>query len=386
LTALTLPKPPLDVRRPTFLRTHKMVLKGEVADIGLAELFNALSVASRTGGGGTLVVASEDRKIHIYFGPEGIRLLREGGVSHTALGRLLLLSGRVSAGQLEEALENQKKSGGLLGRSLVELGYVTEEDIDECVKTQIEEEISTIFSWEDAHFEYLIGPPAAPFVDTSLLGKEIPLRASELLIKAARRVDEWSRLLDEAQKERAAFEIARRDAPPPDPPPFGFSYQDVKGIVQLLERVRRVDEIVGRAPLSRLEVARVLAFLLRNGYIRRVEKGEEEPAHETGDRWREEFSPETAEEAVRDRVESIWRSSRSREKALENMIAFADSLASEGRTDDAGAVYRVVLDLQPENAAVRTKLIHLYVVRWRFADAARVLVEGYRRQMRPPRE
>ena len=88
-----------------------MVLKGEVKDVGLAEVFQMLSASGREG---TLTVASGQRKIHIWFGKGKIRLLREGGVSHTALGKILLRSGRIKPEHLTIALEEQKKSGKLL--------------------------------------------------------------------------------------------------------------------------------------------------------------------------------------------------------------------------------------------------------------------------------
>jgi len=54
-----------------------------------------------------------------------------------------------------------------------------------------------VFPWDNAHFEFIPGPPSAPFVDSSLLGKEIPFDANELLLEATPRVDEWSKVLEE---------------------------------------------------------------------------------------------------------------------------------------------------------------------------------------------
>jgi len=117
-----------------------MVIKGELGDVRLADLFQMLATTSVSGAGGTLIIASEKRKIHIYFGGGYIRLLKEGGVSHTALGTLLVRSGRITQAQLKEALKKQEETGALLGETLVKLGYVSDSDINDCVRTQLEEE------------------------------------------------------------------------------------------------------------------------------------------------------------------------------------------------------------------------------------------------------
>jgi len=55
--------------------------------------------------------------------------VKEKAVGRKKLGTLLLERGLITEKQLEQALEEQKKSGKLLGRVLVEMGFVTDEDI-----------------------------------------------------------------------------------------------------------------------------------------------------------------------------------------------------------------------------------------------------------------
>jgi len=52
------------------------------------------------------------------------------------LGQLLIDEGLLDEKHLQEALAEQKKSGGILGETLVRLGYVTEEDIARAVVRQ----------------------------------------------------------------------------------------------------------------------------------------------------------------------------------------------------------------------------------------------------------
>ena len=357
-----------------------MVLKGEVRDVGLAEVFQMLSASGREG---TLTVASGQRKIHVWFGKGKIRLLREGGVSHTALGKILLRSGRIEPEHLTIALEEQKKSGKLLGQVLVERGFVKQEDIDECVRTQLEEEICNVFLWEDATFEFTPGPPEAAFADLALTGHEVPFDVNEVILDAARRVDEWQKVLEEIERTRSEFEVVKKGDV--DAYPVGFSLDEVRQVVRLVEEVRRVDEIIGRAPMSRLEVARLLVYLLRSGYIRRVERKEKEKAKEkvlsAPADWRLGISIVLDDEDLKKRLESLVWGAATKEEAVRETLALADSMVREGKLDEAVPVYRLALDLEPDNKAVRTKLVHLYVLQWRFADAAKVLVEGYRRRL-----
>ncbi|MCX7704525.1 MAG: DUF4388 domain-containing protein [Planctomycetota bacterium] len=361
-----------------------MVLKGELGDVRLADLFQMLAATSVGGTGGTLIITSEKRKIHIYFGEGRIRLLREGGVSHTALGTLLLRTGRITQAQLAEALKKQQQTGALLGETLVTLGYVNENDINDCVRTQLEEEICSVFLWENAHFEFIPGPPSAPFVDSSLLGKEIPFEANELLLEATRRVDEWSKMLEEIERTRAKFKVMTKELPSSEPLLVGLSYEDIRRIVELIEQVQQIEEVIGRAPLSKLEVARVLAFLLRSGYIQKIEPTEEKPKKELPELdWRTALSFDAADPQVKEKLKEICHKTASKEEAINEILSFADEMQLSGRVDDAVAVYQSLLDLEPDNSTIRTKIVHAYLSRWRFAEAAKVLVEGYRRQMKP---
>jgi type IV pilus assembly protein PilB len=52
------------------------------------------------------------------------------------LGELLLKAQLINQQQLTKALEEQKVSGGKLGEILQRLGYVTEDDIIECLSHQ----------------------------------------------------------------------------------------------------------------------------------------------------------------------------------------------------------------------------------------------------------
>lgn len=59
-------------------------------------------------------------------------------MSKALLGEMLLENGEVSRKQLDEALEVQKKEGGLLGIILVNLGFINEQSLVKYLAIQAE--------------------------------------------------------------------------------------------------------------------------------------------------------------------------------------------------------------------------------------------------------
>lgn len=57
-------------------------------------------------------------------------------ISTKQLGEVLLERGLITRDQLDKALEIQKEQGGLIGKILVSLGYVKEEDIAHAITVQ----------------------------------------------------------------------------------------------------------------------------------------------------------------------------------------------------------------------------------------------------------
>ena len=59
-------------------------------------------------------------------------------MSKVLLGEMLLENGEVTRQQLDEALEIQKKEGGLLGIILVNLGFINEQSLVKYLAIQAE--------------------------------------------------------------------------------------------------------------------------------------------------------------------------------------------------------------------------------------------------------
>ena len=59
-------------------------------------------------------------------------------MSKVLLGEMLLENGEITRQQLDEALEIQKKEGGLLGIILVNLGFINEQSLGKYLAIQAE--------------------------------------------------------------------------------------------------------------------------------------------------------------------------------------------------------------------------------------------------------
>src|SRR5437764_1314970 len=70
------------------------------------------------------------------------------------LGRILVRSGRITSGQLEAVLAEQRQSARRLGDLVIERGLVTREAIDQALRDQVAEEIYELFAWPEARFYF----------------------------------------------------------------------------------------------------------------------------------------------------------------------------------------------------------------------------------------
>lgn len=57
-------------------------------------------------------------------------------IAKEQIGQVLIQRGKITPGQLDQALQLQKEQGGLLGEVLTKLGFVTEEDIVQALAVQ----------------------------------------------------------------------------------------------------------------------------------------------------------------------------------------------------------------------------------------------------------
>lgn len=168
-----------------------MAIEGDLSAVGLAEVFQMLSMGQKEG---TLIVRGPKETKRIFFGPDGVSLLTRASGGRFRIGEALMKQGYIDAAQLQEALDEQKSSSKRLGQIMIEKGWIEQQHIDWFVRQKLEDEIYGLFLWRDATFKFEEGP--LPDTVDTLIRPTLHLKfdVNALLLEALRRVDEWSRI------------------------------------------------------------------------------------------------------------------------------------------------------------------------------------------------
>ncbi len=236
-----------------------MAIKGSLKEASLPDVVQLLFVGRRTG---CLSVASDRNFGSIWFDEGWITFA--GMVTRSdRIGERLIAARRITPAQLEEAIAAQATMPGRrLGEMLVHLGVVTQAELADELRRQVEETIYTLFAWTSGTFSFEVdATPDNPDVF-------VRLNPEGVLLEAARRVDEWSVI---------AKKITTVDAVYAFDPPNRAATDDDTALVESEQRVwaqingvNTVREIVDATGLSEFDVCRVLFGLLSAGRLRRV--------------------------------------------------------------------------------------------------------------------
>jgi hypothetical protein len=165
-----------------------VALEGPLKELHIQDVFQLLDLGRKSG---VLRVTSELRQTG------GTVSFERGGVVAAALGRdpqplgsRLVRTGRISSDTLERARSMQEAGDKRrLGDILVAMGAISRRELDRQLKGQIEEAIFELVGWSEGYFRFEEGAPCEAMVEAPV---RIPTEA--LLMEAARRMDEWSRI------------------------------------------------------------------------------------------------------------------------------------------------------------------------------------------------
>lgn len=227
--------------------------------LGSADFPDLLQWLARASQSGTLVVTRKgaERKVEKRF------VFAEGRIISTAstepeehLGHFLVGHGHLDEALLAQAIEMQQSNRMLLGKILLTLGAIGEEDLDAMLRLKAEETVYDVFTWEDAEFQFQPGEmPELALVP-------LDLEVESLLLHGAQRADEW-------------FSV-RELVPSPECVPVAIRplVAEEGGMAQtildLVNDDRTVEEIALQCHRSQFAVCRVLAQKVREGGLKIV--------------------------------------------------------------------------------------------------------------------
>src|SRR6185295_11467262 len=239
-----------------------MSFKGDLSTIGLGEVFQMISMSQKEG---TLIVQDTDSRKCVFFGATGVHLISSGKRKGLKLGDMLLRAGKITEGQLEDALENGRISKKMLGEVLVESGVVSDDEIKQVVREQIEEEIYDLFLWKKADFEFVEGPAADELKDPDAQVTKLSFDVNGLLLEAVRRADEWAVINQSIPSIDSIFTfVSESDRHEEDK----TSSDNSKRVYRMVDGRMPISEIVENTGVSKFEACKVLVDLYNRGRVR----------------------------------------------------------------------------------------------------------------------
>ncbi len=165
-----------------------MPIEGPLKELQIHDVFQLLDLGRKTG---VLRVTSELRQNAgvVYFDGGGVVAAEIRSNPHP-LGALLIRAGKVREDDVARAAGIQRtRPGHRLGDILVEMGALPKRELERQIRAQVEEVIFELMSWSEGYFSFEDGP-----LPSALGEATVRIPTESLLMEAARRIDEWSRI------------------------------------------------------------------------------------------------------------------------------------------------------------------------------------------------
>jgi hypothetical protein len=156
-------------------------LAGTLRSMQIADLLQWLANGQATG---TLVLNSGVIEKQIYF-RAGQIIAAGSSDPREYLGHFLVSHGFITEQQLTAAMARQEQTKVLLGKVLVDEGFISLQDLERMLQLKSREGIYDLFGWQDGGFRFQDGElPAYDMVPLSI-------GVTGLLMEAMQRMDEW---------------------------------------------------------------------------------------------------------------------------------------------------------------------------------------------------
>ena len=245
-----------------------MGLKGNLAVVNLADVFQMLSRGKSTG---LLRVQAPEGTRFIEI-QDGFISLAGRATQYIQLGDLLLARKAITDESLGTAMKIHKENGMVLGQVLIEMNYINKAALEDALRFLIEEEICDLFTLREGDFDFL----ANASLDTKIApgGGAVRLKIDpdSLLLEAARRADEWHELEQRIVTQSLLFRLTDEGM---------RVYKDADSIsdegrviMRLLQANQTVEGIVQKSCLGRLNTNRMILELWDAQLIEPIPKTE----------------------------------------------------------------------------------------------------------------
>jgi hypothetical protein len=236
-----------------------MSLKGRSATMPIDELLRFIAGRKSTG---TLELVRGNAWRRLYF--EKGKIISSGSSDASEyLGNFLVSEKKITEDQLTEALEVQKKTKVMLGKILVMIGAVREEELLIMLETKCKESVFMMFLWDDAEFEFFDNQlPAVRLIPTSM-------DVEPLVAEGLKRRDEWKVLKELYPSRRMVFAKSETAA-------ANETFDDpfVGTVFQLIDGKRSINDIISQSHGTEYRVMHALNRLKERNLVQVSDYGE----------------------------------------------------------------------------------------------------------------
>jgi hypothetical protein len=356
-----------------------MAIEGPLKELSIHDVFQLLDLSRKTG---ALRVASDLRQnAGTVFFEDGVVVGAEIRSNPHPLGRLLTRGGRVAEQDLMRARALQTAGDRRrLGEILVAQGLIQQRDLNRYVRRQVEEVVFELVGWSEGYFSFEEGKNGDWPTEA-----ETRVATGLLLMEAARRTDEWSRIEKKITHLGLVPKLAQiiDTAAPLDLLPAEWE------VLAVIDGERSVRDLAGALGRPEFEVARTLFGLATAGIVhlddparRAMEAigsselpillGEVDHLLGAGD-------PESARQAAEQAVASHP------DQPLAH-LAYGRALLTAGHPSEAAEALWQVVQLDPQSAPGHRLFGLALAAVGRFREAAQVWDQWRRLVDKPPEE
>ena len=180
-------------------------LQGNLRTIILPDVLQWISTSRKTG-------------ILLVNGPSGVAkriFFNQGAIASSAssdpreyLGHFLISRGYLTEEQLNKAMETQIQTGIKLGKILVMVGILEEAELEAMLRLKAEETLYSLFLWDEGDFT---------FKDLQSIDEDmhhISLDVTSVIMEGIRRKDEWARIRKTIPSDLVVLRATGKPLPP----------------------------------------------------------------------------------------------------------------------------------------------------------------------------
>lgn len=159
-------------------------MEGTLERAGLTQVLQGFRSGRQTG---VLHLDQGGQAKHVYFNKGDIVFARsENGTDR--LGEILVRSGKLTRPELELACKVRESSHLRIGKTLVDMGYVSDNELDALVKRQVESILQSLISWETGSYRAELRDSALDEQDADLVRGDIS--TENILMETVRGLDD----------------------------------------------------------------------------------------------------------------------------------------------------------------------------------------------------